>query len=69
MLPARDELLARFKVWAIHKQGRVIDPEQQIVIDQFRQWGLLRHLRSSSPITNSAFLRAKQSFTVSHICA
>jgi hypothetical protein len=64
VLPVRDELLARFEVWSIDKQGRVIDPEQQIVIDQFRRWGLLRHLRSCSPITNSAFLRAKQSFTV-----
>ncbi|WP_245556896.1 Fis family transcriptional regulator [Jongsikchunia kroppenstedtii] len=64
VLPVRDELLARFEVWAINKQAKVIDTEQQMIIDQFRRWGLLRHLRSSSPISNSAFLRAKQSFTV-----
>jgi len=64
VLPARDELLARFDRWALEKQERVIGSEQQTVIDQFRRWGLLRHLRSSSPISNSAFLRAKQSFTV-----
>ncbi|WP_234974448.1 Fis family transcriptional regulator [Williamsia sterculiae] len=64
VLPRRDELLARFEMWALDKQERVIDPEQQIIIDQFRRWGLLRHLRSSSPISNSAFLRAKQLFTV-----
>lgn len=63
-LPARDERLARFLSWAATAQQRITTDEHRKVIARFIRWGLERRLRSMGTVTDSAFLRAKQTTTV-----
>lgn len=63
-LPSRDERLARFQAWAATKLDRITTDDHRKVITRFVRWGLEKRLLSMSPVTDSAFLRAKQSLTV-----
>ena len=63
-LPSRDERLARFQTWAVTAQQRITTDEHRKVLARFIQWSLEKRLRSMSPVTDSAFLGAKQAVTV-----
>lgn len=63
-LPSRDEKLARFQSWAVTAQDRITTEEHRKVIARFIRWNLEKRLRSMSTVTDSAFLRAKQTVTV-----
>jgi hypothetical protein len=62
-LPSRDERLATFQSWAITAQQRINTEEHRKVVARFIRWSLERRLRSMNPVTDSAFLRAKQGST------
>ena len=64
VLPSRDERLARFQAWAVTAQQRLTTEEHRNVLARFIRWSLEKRLRSMNPVTDSAFLRAKQSVTV-----
>ena len=64
-LASRDERLARFQSWAITAPQRITTEEHRKVLSRFIRWSLEKRLRSMSPVTDSAFLRAKQTVTVS----
>lgn len=63
-LPSRDERLARFQTWASTAQKRITTEEHRKILARFVRWGLEKRLRSMNPVTDSAFLRAKQTVTV-----
>jgi len=63
-LPSRDERLARFQTWAVTAQQRITTEEHRKVLARFIRWGLEKRLRSMNAVTDSAFLRAKQTLTV-----
>jgi hypothetical protein len=63
-LASRDERLARFQSWAVLAQQRINTDEHRKVIARFIRWSLEKRLRSMHPVTDSAFLRAKQTVTV-----
>jgi integrase len=63
-LPSRDEKLARFQSWAITAQQRITTEEHRKVLARYIRWGLEKRLRSMNLVTDSAFLRAKQTVTV-----
>jgi hypothetical protein len=63
-LASRDERLARFQSWAITAQQRITTDEHRKVIARFIRWSLAKRLRSMHPVADSAFLRAKQTVTV-----
>lgn len=63
-LPSRDERLARFQTWAAAAQQRIANEEHRKAVARFTRWGLEKRLRSMHTVTDSAFLRAKQSLTV-----
>jgi integrase len=63
-LASRDERLARFQSWAVLAQQRITTDEHRKVIARFIRWNLEKRLRSMRPVTDSAFLRAKQTVTV-----
>jgi len=64
VLPSRDERLARFQAWVRIAQQRITNEEHRKVIARFIRWGLEKRLRSMNPVTDSAFLHAKQTVTV-----
>jgi hypothetical protein len=64
VLPSRDERLARFQVWSADALERVTTDEHRKVVARFVRWGLEKRLRSMNPVSESAFLRAKQTLTV-----
>jgi hypothetical protein len=64
VLPSRDEALARFQSWAATAQQRITTDEHRKVVAQFIRWRLEKRLRAMNPVTESAFLRAKQTVTV-----
>jgi integrase len=64
VLPSRDERLARFQTWAAAAQQRIANEEHRKIVARFTRWGLEKRLRSMNAVTDSAFLRAKQSLTV-----
>jgi hypothetical protein len=64
VLPSRDERLARFQSWAVTAQRRITTEEHRKLVARFIRWNLEKRLRSMSPVTDSAFLRAKQTVTV-----
>jgi hypothetical protein len=64
VLPSRDEALARFQSWSVTAQQRITIDDHRKVIAQFIRWSLEKRLRSMNPVTESAFLRAKQAVTV-----
>ncbi len=63
-LPSRDEKLAQFQSWAATAQKRITGPEHRKLIARFIRWNLEKRLHSMNPVTDSAFLRAKQTTTV-----
>jgi hypothetical protein len=63
-LPSRDERLARFQSWAGTAQQRITTEDHRKLVARFIRWSLEKRLRSMSPVTDSAFLRAKQTVTV-----
>lgn len=66
-LPARDPHLGTFERWIVTKLDTLDDPEHRKVVDRFARWHLLRQLRDGAdrgPISDGAFLNAKQSTTV-----
>lgn len=63
-LPSRDERLVRFQAWAGTALERITTADHRKVISRFLRWNLEKRLLSMSPVTDSAFLRAKQSLTV-----
>ena len=63
-LPSRDERLARFQTWAVTAQQRITTDEHRKVLARFIRWSLEKRLRSMNAVTDSAFLRAKQTLTV-----
>jgi hypothetical protein len=56
--------------WSGHRpeafvaQQRITTEEHRKVVARFIRWSLEKRLRSMSPVTDSAFLRAKQAVTV-----
>jgi hypothetical protein len=64
VLPSRDERLARFQSWAVTAQQRITTEAHRKLVARFIRWSLEKRLRSMSPVTDSAFLRAKQTVTV-----
>jgi integrase len=64
VLPSRDERLARFQSWAVTAQQRITTEDHRKLVARFIRWSLEKRLRSLSPVTDSAFLRAKQTVTV-----
>jgi hypothetical protein len=64
VLPSRDERLARFQSWAVTAQQRITTEEHRKLVARFIRWSLEKRLRSMSPVTDSAFQRAKQTVTV-----
>jgi integrase len=63
-LMSRDERLARFQSWTVTAQQRITTDEHRKIIARFVRWSLEKRLRSMNPVTDSAFLRAKQTLTV-----
>ena len=63
-LPSRDARLARFQTWTVTAQQRITTDEHRKVLARFIRWSLEKRLRSMSPVTDSAFLGAKQAVTV-----
>lgn len=66
-LPARDPHLAGYERWLAAKLDTISDPDQRRIIDRFARWHLLRQLRDRArrgPISDGAFLNAKQTTTV-----
>jgi len=64
---ARDPHLAGYERWLATKLDTISDPEHRKTIDRFAHWHLLRQLRARAadgPISDGAFLNAKQSTTV-----
>jgi hypothetical protein len=64
VLPSRDERLAKFQSWAVTAQQTIGTEEHRKVVTRFIRWSLEKRLRSMNPVTDSAFLRAKQTVTV-----
>jgi len=64
VLPSRDEKLARFQSWSVTARQRITTDEHRKVLARFIRWNLEKRLRSMSPVTDSAFRRAKQTVTV-----
>jgi len=63
-LPSRGERLVRFQSWAATALDRITTDDHRKVVTRFLRWNLEKRLLSMSPVTDSAFLRAKQSLTV-----
>jgi hypothetical protein len=64
VIPSLDERLARLQSWSATAQGRISTEEHRKVIARFVRWSLAKRLRAMDPVTNSAFLSAKQTLTV-----
>ncbi|MER6952291.1 hypothetical protein ABT294_50615 [Nonomuraea sp. NPDC000554] len=67
VLPFRDRYVAGYERWLATKLADLQDIEQRQVIEQFGRWHHLRRLRAQAakaPVTQNAFLHAKQSTTV-----
>ena len=68
LLPARDELLARYSAWLARKLAAIPDDNQRRIIDQFARWDHLRRLRRHADrdgeVSRGQFLTAKQYTTV-----
>ncbi len=63
-LPRRDDLAARFGVWADAALERVSDPENRDIVRRYVRWHHQRRLNNMPAVTQGAFLRAKQNITV-----
>jgi integrase len=62
-LASRDERLARFQSWAVTAQQRITTDEHRKLVARFIRWSLGKRLHSMNLVTDSAFLRAKQTVT------
>lgn len=56
--------LARFQSWAVTAQQRITTDEHRKLVARFIRWSLGKRLHSMNLVTDSAFLRAKQTVTV-----
>lgn len=66
ILPARDEPLARFERWLIHKLDAITEPAVRSPVEQFATWHHLRRLRKASTPgqrSDAATRYAKQDIT------
>ena len=67
-LPSRDRRVADFERWLQALLAKQTDDEQRQLLDRYGRWHHLRRLRAlsaKSPVSESAFQRAKQCLTVS----
>lgn len=64
VLPSRDERLATFQTWSARALERITTDDHRKLLSRFARWNLEKRLVTVSPVTDSAFLRAKQSLTV-----
>jgi hypothetical protein len=64
VLPSRDERVARFQSRAVAAQQRITTKDHRKLVARLIRWSLVKRLRSMSPVADSAFLRAKQTVTV-----
>ena len=63
-LPRRDDLAARFTVWAGEALTRVNDPVNRDIIRRFIRWHHQRRMNNMATVTQGTFLGAKQNTTV-----
>ena len=63
-LPRRDDLAARFGVWAGQAITRVNDPVNRDIVRRYIRWHHQRRMNSVPAVTQGAFLSAKQNVTV-----
>ncbi|MEV0202813.1 hypothetical protein [Nonomuraea sp. NPDC050691] len=67
ILPFRDRYVAGYERWLAAKLASIESPEQRKIVEQFGRWHHLRRLRAQAaraPVTENAFLHAKQSTTI-----
>lgn len=64
VIQSRDERPSRFQSWSATAQRRITTEEDRKVIARFVRWSLEKRLRTMGSVTDSAFLRAKQTLTV-----
>ncbi|MBN2177057.1 MAG: Fis family transcriptional regulator [Demequinaceae bacterium] len=63
-LPRRDERLELFKRWSETAVLRLPEGPQRDAITQYIRWHLLRRMNAMEAVSESAFLRSKQTVTV-----
>ncbi|WP_457967282.1 Fis family transcriptional regulator [Arthrobacter sp. D1-29] len=63
-LPRRDELNARFTVWADQALDRIATQSHRDIIRRYIRWHHQRRMNQMDEVTQGTFLRAKQSVTV-----
>jgi integrase len=63
-LPRRDELNARFTVWADQALDRITTQTHRDTIRRYIRWHHQRRMNQMDEVTQGTFLRAKQSVTV-----
>lgn len=64
VLPSRDERLAAFQAWSATAKQRITTEPHRKILTRFIRWHLEKRLVSMDSVTDSAFLRAKQTVTV-----
>ncbi|MET3948771.1 integrase [Arthrobacter sp. UYCu512] len=63
-LPRRDELNARFTVWADQTLERITSPNHRDIMRRYIRWHHQRRMNQMDEVTQGTFLRAKQAVTV-----
>ncbi|MFH5877273.1 hypothetical protein [Arthrobacter sp. NA-172] len=63
-LPRRDELNARFTVWADQTLERITSPNHRDIMRRYIRWHHQRRMNQIDEVTQGTFLRAKQAVTV-----
>jgi hypothetical protein len=66
-LPDRDRHLATYETWLAAKLAKLTDDQERQILERFGRWHHARALRqhaATGPVPRGAFLRAKQSTTV-----
>jgi len=63
-LPRRDELNARFTVWADQALERITSPNHRDIMRRYIRWHHQRRMNQMDEVTQGTFLRAKQAVTV-----
>ncbi|PRX41758.1 hypothetical protein B0I32_1735 [Nonomuraea fuscirosea] len=67
ILPFRDRYVAGYERWLAIKLASIESTEQRKIVEQFGRWHHLRRLRAQAaraPVTQNAFLHAKQSTAI-----
>ncbi len=62
-VPRRDDLAARFAVWADTALGRVNDPQSRDMMRRYIRWHHQRRMNGMPAVTQGTFLCAKQNVT------